>query len=62
MKGIFKNKIIEDKDKKIEQLQKELESSKASWMRYFEETEVLKAELSMYKKLCKVQSEVINGK
>lgn len=51
---------MEDKEK-IEQLQKEIENVKASWFRVIEERDTIKTELSMYKNLCKVQSELINN-
>lgn len=53
---------MEDKDKQIETIKQQIESANDSWMRYFKENEKIKAELTLYKNLCKAQSEVINSK
>lgn len=52
---------MEDKEK-IEQLQKEVENVKASWFRVIAERDALKAELALFRKLCKVQNEIIDNK
>lgn len=52
---------MNDKDKEIEDLKKQLSAANASWTKYFQECETLKHELAIYKRLVKVQSEVINN-
>lgn len=52
---------MDNKDQEIENLKKQLESANASFMRYFEECENLKAELLLYKNLIKAQSDIINS-
>lgn len=53
---------MDDRDKRIEELGNDLKNSRACWIRYSEEADALKEELSMYKNLCKAQSEIINSK
>lgn len=52
---------MNDRDKEIEDLKKQLSAANASWTKYFQECETLKQELLRYKELVKVQSAIING-
>lgn len=53
---------MDKKDKQIEDLKKKLENANEMWTMWFQKSKELEAELVRFKNLCKVQSDVINGK
>lgn len=50
---------MKEKDLEMEDLKKSLDEMRGMWMNALNETEALKQELELYKKLCRVQAEVI---
>lgn len=51
---------MKESNSEIEELEKSLDEMRGMWMNALNETEVLKQELELYKKLCRVQAEVIH--
>ncbi len=51
---------MKESNSEIEELEKSLDEMRGMWMNALNETEALKQELELYKKLCRVQAEVIH--
>ena len=51
--------VMKENNSEIEELEKSLDEMRGMWMNALNETEALKQELELYKKLCRVQAEVI---
>lgn len=52
--------VIKEKNSEIEELKRSLDEMRGLWMNALNEAEVVQKELELYKKLCRVQAEVIN--
>ncbi len=56
----FIEMAMKESNSEIEELEKSLDEMRGMWMNALNETEALKQELELYKKLCRVQAEVIH--
>lgn len=56
----FIEMVMKENNSEIEELEKSLDEMRGMWMNALNETEALKQELELYKKLCRVQAEVIH--
>lgn len=51
---------MKENNSKIEELEKSLDEMRGMWISALNEAEALKQKLELYKKLCRVQAEVIH--
>lgn len=51
---------MDDKDKRIKELEAQLQNATDSRLNFYDQLDELKKELELYKKLVKAQSDVIN--
>ena len=56
----FIEMVMKENNSEIEELEKSLNEMRGMWMNALNETEALKQELELYKKLCRVQAEFIH--
>lgn len=52
--------VMKENSSEIEELKRSLDEMRGLWMNALSEAEVVQKELELYKKLCRVQAEVIN--
>lgn len=52
--------VMKENSSEIEELKRSLDEMRGLWMNALNEAEVVQKELELYKKLCRVQAEVIN--
>lgn len=52
--------VMKENSSEIEELKRSLDEMRGLWMNALNEAEVVQKELELYKKLCRVQTEVIN--
>lgn len=52
--------VMKENSSEIEELKRSLDEMRGLWMNALNEAEVVQKELELYKKLCRVQGEVIN--
>lgn len=52
--------VMKENSSEIEELKRSLDEMRGLWMNALNEAEVVQKELELYKKLCRVQAEIIN--